>query len=156
MKSLWPRLILYPSLLIIVGIYLWWQKASDPKVEFLNKTAAMIVKANQGEHAKLSDDFSPEAVAYLENATSLSLSQVLMMARRMDSQQLYQYRFIELSVFYPRDYAEILLERSGPQENFTEKEELRRFPVPFVFKNGKWLIAGGFRGDRTFTSPYEN
>ncbi|NJK92422.1 MAG: hypothetical protein HC904_11670 [Blastochloris sp.] len=144
------QLILGSGLLLGLILLLIWISRPDPKEAFLREVDLWISEAHQGEHSSLRPHFSPEAIALVESQ-GLSFSQALLLARKMDQDSGARYRVINLSVFYPRDYAEVDFERSRPGGDFNEA---RRFTVPFIHQQGQWKIAGAFRGEREFVSPY--
>lgn len=148
------RLIVYSVVLLAVGLYLLWQRNSDPKSAFVNKVTEIVAQVNEGKHAAVRKYFSNEAVSMLEGTSGLTVQQVLMMAHQLDAKNKHQYRFVSLTVFYPKNYAEVLIERSGPEGDFTAQAEPKQFPVPFIYQDGSWLVAGGFRGDQDFISPF--
>jgi len=151
MKVPGPRALFYGALLLSLALFGFWKLTSNPRSAFLKEVETMLEHANRGEHPTLRKKLSPDAESYIAG-NYMSVSQALLMARKLDTDQNIRYRLAQLSVFYPRDYAEIEIERSGHGGDFANA---RRFPVPFVFLDGQWLVAGGFRGERDFSNPFD-
>jgi hypothetical protein len=151
MKLPAPRTFLYGALLLALGLFFWWKYGGDPRSAFLAEVDGMIQAVNQGEHLSLRKKLSPEAEATIADRF-MPVQQALFTARKLDGDRNSRYRLANLNVFYAADYAEIEIERSGPNGDFTDS---RRFPLPFVYLKGNWLVAGGFRGERDFSNPFE-
>jgi hypothetical protein len=141
---------LFPAALLITLIVVWQYFRPDPRATFLSEVEEMITLANKGDHLDLRSRLSPQAEDTI-SAQFLSVPQALVMARQMDKNRATRYRMAQLTVFYPQDYAEVEIDRSGADGDFSQAH---RFPVPFFYQQGKWLVAGGFRGERDFSNPF--
>lgn len=151
MRNLPYRLPVLGILLLLAGLFCWWIFGADPREVFTGEVNDMIEQANQGEHSALRKKLSPEAESYISD-NFMPVPQALYTAHKLDAEQKIRYRLVQVSVFQPRDYAEIEVERSGPGGNFSKA---RPFPVPFVYRDGGWLVAGAFRSERGFRNPYK-
>jgi len=145
------RRLLLLSLPILAGAVLaWFFLKPDPREVFLKQVDELLELPNSRRHAETAEWFSPEAVAYFESETGLTLPQILAIGRRLDDQEGRLYRAGNLDAFYPRDYAEIRIQRSDPGGAFGNNGW---FSVPFVYQKGNWKIAGTFRGNKTWDNP---
>lgn len=151
MKLAGSRIAIYGALLLALAVVCWHSFGSDPRAAFLAEMEDLIDQANQGGHLSLREKLSPDAENHI-TSNYMSVQQALFLARKLDTDGNIRYRLAQLSIFYPRDYAEIEVERSGPGGDFSDP---RRFPVPFIYQDGEWLVAGGFRGERDFSNPFD-
>jgi hypothetical protein len=124
---------------------------SDPRAAFLAELEKLIEQAHQGQHLSLQKKLSDEAKNHVTNY-GMTVPQALLTARKLDLEGGIRYRVSELQVFYPRDYAEVEMQRSGPSGDFSNA---RSFPLPFIYRKGEWLVAGAFRGERELSNPFD-
>jgi hypothetical protein len=135
--------------LAVTALLAWWWTRADERARFLNEVEEILATANRGEHVQILEKLSPEARQRIAD-DFMPPGAALAWVARIDANQDRAYRLVNLSVFLPRDYAEIEVERSGPGREFTGE---RIFPVPFVWRNGKWWVAGNFRSEREWAYP---
>jgi hypothetical protein len=135
--------------LAVTALLAWWWTRADERARFLNEVEEILATANRGEHVQILEKLSPEARQRIAD-DFMPPGAALAWVARIDANQNRGYRLVNLSVFLPRDYAEIEVERSGPGREFTGE---RIFPVPFVWHDGKWWVAGNFRSEREWTYP---
>jgi hypothetical protein len=135
--------------LLILTSAVWWSTRPDPRARFLADIDDMLATANAFEHTKLLERLSPEARQKIADEFMQPLGALRWVAQA-DMNQNRAYRFTQLTVFYPRDYAEIEVERSAAGREFTGEG---RFLVPFIWRDGAWWVADGFRGEREWTYP---
>ncbi len=111
----------------------------------------MIATVNQGSYGNIEEKLSPAFREMLLDETGMNTRQAILMARKMDVQRGVQYRFANNPLFEAKRYAEVEIDRSGPDGNF---EQARRFPVPYIWIDGEWMIAGGFQSRRSWEDPF--
>jgi len=143
-----------PTAVILTGIaaaalLAWWWNRPDERARFLAEVEEILATANRGEHVDVLKKLSPEARERIQQEF-MPPGAALAWAARIDTNQNRAYRLANVSVFQPRDYAEVEIERSSPGREFNGAHF---FPVPFIWRSGKWWVAGGFRGDREWTFP---
>lgn len=133
----------------VIGLLIWFWQRPDPRARFLADVEKILALANEGRHIQVLDKLSPEARQRITE-DFMEPAAALRWAARLDTQQRRVYRVVNLSVFYPRDYAEVEIERSGPNAEFSGHNI---FPVPFIWRQGQWWIAGSFREPRPWHYP---
>lgn len=143
-----------PAFVILTGLaaitlLTWWWNRPDERARFIAEVEEIIAAANRGKHIDLAPKLSPEACARIEQ-DFMAPGAALAWAARIDSNQNRAYRLANVSVFQPRDYAEVEIERSAPGREF---RGTHFFPVPFIWRKGQWWVAGEFRGEREWTYP---
>jgi hypothetical protein len=135
--------------LVLTGLLTWWWTRPDPRARLLREVEEMVLVANERGHTRLIDRLSPEARQMIADQF-MQPGAALRWAAQIDSNQNRTYRVVNLAVFYPRDYAEVEFERSAPGREFNGNGI---FPVPFIWRSGRWWVAGGFRGERDWNYP---
>jgi hypothetical protein len=143
------RLLIFSLILAGAGIG-WFLLRPDPREAFLKDVDSLLELAHTRRHSQAAEWFSPEAAAYFQDATGFTLPQLLALVRRYDDQENRSYRVGSLDVFHARDYAEIRIQRSEPGGTFSGQGW---FSVPFLYQNGDWKIAAGFRGGQSWDYP---
>jgi len=111
----------------------------------------MIATVNQGSYRKIEEQLSPQFIEMLLDQTGMNTRQAIIMARRRDMDGGYQYRLVNNPLFQPKRYAEVEIDRSGRGGEF---KNAYRFPVPFIWIDGEWKIAGGFQSQRSWDHPF--
>jgi len=140
----------FGTLILLLTFALYWWTRPNPRTAFINDIQAMITTVNEGNHVKMRKNFSPAFIEVIQSY-GMTPEQALLTARRRDLDGNHQYRFLDNPVFEPKDYAEVELERSGVGGDFSTA---RAFGVPFIYVDGKWKVAGDFRGTRVWEEPY--
>jgi len=133
------------ALALVAGVIFFFTRP-DPKEAFLRDVEEMLQTANSGQHAELLDWISPEAEEMMRNDYMPPATALNWLARR-DALEKRSYRFVNLPIFQAGDYAEIEVERSSADHHFDGRGI---FSVPFFWREGRWWVAAGFRGDRTW------
>ncbi|MDX6765259.1 MAG: hypothetical protein SFU85_00550 [Candidatus Methylacidiphilales bacterium] len=141
------RLLAAGCLLLLAGI--WWATRPDAKEAFRRDVEGMLQKANAREHHRLLDRLSPEADARIREEFMPPAAALRWICQR-DTDQNRVYRLVGVTVFHPGDYAEVEIERSQSGAEFNGQGI---FPLPFVWRAGKWWLAAAFRGERDWTFP---
>jgi hypothetical protein len=145
-----PRIYLYSLLgILLVGAASWQWLRPDPREAFLQEVAEMVRMANEGRHTELDLKLSHEARQRIHDEFMPPL-QALRLIARQDFTGNRRYQTGTLVLFQEGDYAEIEIERSAPGGAF---DGTRLFSVPFIWRHGEWLVAGGFRSDREWMLP---
>lgn len=136
---------------ILAGAALAWLFfRPDPREAFLKQAGELLELANTRRHPEAAEWFSPDAVVYFEDSTGLTLKQLLALAKRFDEQENRIYRAGNLDVFHAYDYAELRVQRSDAGGTFSDGSG---FGVPFLYQEGRWKIAAGFRGEKIWNYP---
>ncbi len=133
------------GLLLLAGVILFFTRP-DPKEAFLRDVEEMMETANSGKHTELLEWISPEAEELMRNDYMPPAVALEWLARR-DMLEKRSYRFVNLPIFEAGDYAEIEVERSSADHKFDGRGN---FSVPFFWREGRWWIAAGFRGERSW------
>lgn len=128
-----------------------WLFKPDPQVVFQNEVKQMIATVNQGSYGNIEEKLSPAFIEMLRNQTGMNTRQAIIMARKRDMARGHQYHLANNPLFEAKRYAEVEIDRSGPGGNF---EQASRFPVPFIWIDGEWMIAGGFQSNRSWDHPF--
>lgn len=137
------------ALLAVLAAACWFFTRPDPRAAFLHEVGGMLDSANAGEHHELLKHLSPELEQLIQQEY-MSPPAALRWVRQADLNQNRTYRLANLAVFHERDYAEVEIERSAPGREFNGQNI---FPVPFLWRDGRWWVAAAFRGERDWKFP---
>ncbi|MEM6822883.1 MAG: hypothetical protein AAF558_13200 [Verrucomicrobiota bacterium] len=145
------KLLIPVAILLILGVltYYFFFK-TDPKAAFLREVKQMIETVNQGDHQKVKKHLSPEFMMMVGDY-GLNINQAIFMIRKQDIDGQYQYKFANCPIFEHKSYAEVEIYRSERGGSFNSPFLI---PVPFIWTDNKWMVAGDFRGERTWQDPY--
>lgn len=134
---------------LVIGYKVLFQP--DPQVVFQNEVKQMIATVNQGSYRKIDGKLSPQFADMLSDYTGMTVQQAVMIARKQDTDGDHQYRLANNPIFEAKRYAEVEIDRSGRGGDFNNAY---RFPVPFIWIDGEWKVAGGFQTQRTWEDPF--
>jgi hypothetical protein len=140
-----------PLALTLMGGFLLWFLffRTTPLEAFEKQMRSHVDVLNEYRHGRLKPYASAGLQERLQN-NGLHLDRVVLWAHRHDTTRQIQYRFDHVVLFQSGDYAEARFLRSRPGGDFTPGTA---FHLPWIYRDGKWLVASGFRDGRRWDYP---
>lgn len=137
-------------LVIPAGLLVWLLFFRTTPLQAFEKEMRSHVEVLNGyRHARLKPLASPGLQDRLRE-DGLDLDRAVLWAHRRDLNQQVQYRFESAFFFQAGDYAEARFLRSGPGGDFAAARE---FHLPWIYREGTWQVAPGFRDGRVWDYP---